>query len=58
MEGSVDHAGGWLASGENADTYSTTVPADMFHSRVAFCLKLHNQAVTVRPASPLLGGSE
>jgi 26S proteasome regulatory subunit N3 len=41
----IDHEGGFVQSKENMDVYSTTEPADAYHSRIAFCLNIHNEAV-------------
>ena len=43
IEASIDHEGGWLASKEVADVYSTEEPQAAFHARVAFCLDVHNE---------------
>ena len=49
IEASIEHEGGWLASKELADVYSTEEPQAAFHARVAFCLDVHNE---VRPPHP------
>ncbi|KAJ7567941.1 hypothetical protein O6H91_01G013100 [Diphasiastrum complanatum] len=41
----VDHANGWMQSKETGDIYSTQEPQLAFHSRIAFCLNTHNEAV-------------
>jgi 26S proteasome regulatory subunit N3 len=41
----IDHEQGFVRSKENMDVYSTTEPAEAYHSRVQFCLSVHNQAV-------------
>uniref|UniRef100_A0A7R9V4F1 PCI domain-containing protein n=1 Tax=Chlamydomonas euryale TaxID=1486919 RepID=A0A7R9V4F1_9CHLO len=41
----IDHEGGFMASKEVADVYSTGEPQAAFHARIAFCLDLHNEAV-------------
>lgn len=41
----IDHEGGFVRSNENLDVYSTTEPADTYHTRVQFCLNIHNEAV-------------
>lgn len=45
IEAVLDHASGWMQSHEVADVYSSTVPQQEFHSRITFCLDLHNEAV-------------
>eukprot|EP00246_Nothoceros_aenigmaticus_P010561 TRINITY_DN27189_c0_g1_i1.p1 TRINITY_DN27189_c0_g1~~TRINITY_DN27189_c0_g1_i1.p1 ORF type:complete len:482 (-),score=105.50 TRINITY_DN27189_c0_g1_i1:255-1637(-) len=41
----VDHGNGWMQSRETGDIYSTQEPQLAFHSRIAFCLNTHNEAV-------------
>lgn len=41
----IDHENGFVRSNENMDVYSTTEPADAYHTRVQFCLNIHNEAV-------------
>ncbi|KAL9358177.1 hypothetical protein Peur_051430 [Populus x canadensis] len=43
-EAKIDHANGWLTLKETGDIYSTAEPQAAFSSRIAFCLKLHNEA--------------
>lgn len=45
IEASVDHANGWMQSKEMGDIYSSNEPQVAFHSRIAFCLNTHNEAV-------------
>lgn len=45
IDASVDHAKGWMQSKETGDIYSTQEPQHAFHSRIAFCLNTHNEAV-------------
>lgn len=45
IEASVDHANGWMQSRETGDIYSSNEPQLAFHSRIAFCLNTHNEAV-------------
>ena len=45
IEASVDHANGWMQSKEMGDIYSSNEPQAAFHSRIAFCLNTHNEAV-------------
>jgi 26S proteasome regulatory subunit N3 len=41
----VDHKQGFVRSNENMDVYSTTEPTEAYHTRIQFCLGVHNQAV-------------
>jgi 26S proteasome regulatory subunit N3 len=41
----IHHEQGFVRSNENLDVYSTTEPTDAFHTRVQFCLNVHNEAV-------------
>eukprot|EP00270_Netrium_digitus_P009986 TRINITY_DN3070_c0_g2_i1.p1 TRINITY_DN3070_c0_g2~~TRINITY_DN3070_c0_g2_i1.p1 ORF type:complete len:479 (-),score=134.79 TRINITY_DN3070_c0_g2_i1:244-1572(-) len=45
IDAAVKHAEGWLESKESGDMYSSTEPQAAFHSRIAFCLNTHNEAV-------------
>jgi 26S proteasome regulatory subunit N3 len=45
IDASVDHSKGWMQSKETGDIYSTQEPQQAFHSRIAFCLNTHNEAV-------------
>lgn len=45
IEASVDHAKGWMQSREMGDIYSSNEPQLAFHTRIAFCLNTHNEAV-------------
>ncbi|KAH7435975.1 hypothetical protein KP509_06G086700 [Ceratopteris richardii] len=45
IEASIDHANGWMQSRETGDIYSSNEPQLAFHSRIAFCLNTHNEAV-------------
>ncbi|XP_024366248.1 probable 26S proteasome non-ATPase regulatory subunit 3 isoform X2 [Physcomitrium patens] len=45
IDASVDHSNGWMQSKETGDVYSTQEPQQAFHSRIAFCLNIHNEAV-------------
>lgn len=45
IEAVLDHTNGWMQSHEVADVYNSTVPQQEFHSRITFCLDLHNEAV-------------
>ncbi|OMO75482.1 hypothetical protein COLO4_26099 [Corchorus olitorius] len=45
IDATLDHANGWMVSKETGDIYSTNEPQIAFHSRIAFCLNMHNDAV-------------
>eukprot|EP00898_Chlorokybus_atmophyticus_P006198 jgi/Chlat1/657/Chrsp103S01055 len=45
IEATVSHESGWMQSKESTDIYSSQEPMLAFHSRVAFCLDIHNEAV-------------
>lgn len=45
IEAVIDHEGGFMASKDVADIYSTGEPQAAFHARIAFCLDLHNEAI-------------
>ncbi|KAG0457040.1 hypothetical protein HPP92_021865 [Vanilla planifolia] len=45
IDATIDHANGWMLSKETVDIYSTNEPQIAFHSRIAFCLNMHNEAV-------------
>eukprot|EP01112_Ceratiomyxa_fruticulosa_P020808 TRINITY_DN7190_c0_g3_i2.p1 TRINITY_DN7190_c0_g3~~TRINITY_DN7190_c0_g3_i2.p1 ORF type:complete len:503 (+),score=98.12 TRINITY_DN7190_c0_g3_i2:269-1777(+) len=45
IDATIDHQGGYIQSKENTDIYSTTEPHSAFHTRVRFCLEVHNEAV-------------
>ncbi|KAE8684465.1 putative 26S proteasome non-ATPase regulatory subunit 3 [Hibiscus syriacus] len=45
IDATLDHANGWMVSREIDDIYSTNEPQTAFHSRIAFCLNMHNEAV-------------
>ncbi|GLI66345.1 hypothetical protein VaNZ11_010128 [Volvox africanus] len=48
----IDHDGGFMASRERVDVYSTAEPQAAFHARIAFCLDLHNEAVKAMRFEP------
>lgn len=48
----LDHDGGFLATRELTDLYSTNEPQNAFHARIAFCLNLHNEAVKAMRFEP------
>ncbi|KAK8926059.1 putative 26S proteasome non-ATPase regulatory subunit 3 [Platanthera zijinensis] len=45
IDATIDHVNGWMISKETGDIYSTNEPQIAFHSRIAFCLNMHNEAV-------------
>ncbi|KAL4333043.1 hypothetical protein GQ457_07G021460 [Hibiscus cannabinus] len=45
IDATLDHANGWMVSREIADIYYTNKPQAAFHSRITFCLNMHNEAV-------------
>jgi 26S proteasome regulatory subunit N3 len=45
IDASVDHSKGWMKSKATGDIFSTREPQQAFHSRIAFCLNTHNEAV-------------
>lgn len=45
IDATIDHANGYMLSKETGDLYSTNEPQIAFHSRIAFCLNMHNEAV-------------
>ncbi|KAK8643020.1 hypothetical protein V6N13_012337 [Hibiscus sabdariffa] len=45
IDATLDHANGWMVSREIGDIYSTNKPQAAFHSRITFCLNMHNEAV-------------
>jgi 26S proteasome regulatory subunit N3 len=47
IDATIDHENRYLRSKELVDIYSTYEPQDIFHQRIKFCLKLHNDAVMV-----------
>lgn len=52
LDAVLDHAGGFLATRELTDLYSTNEPQSAFHERIAFCLNLHNEAVKAMRFEP------
>ncbi|KXZ51995.1 hypothetical protein GPECTOR_10g1017 [Gonium pectorale] len=48
----IDHEGGFVASRERVDVYSTCEPQAAFHARIAFCLDLHNEAIKAMRFEP------
>jgi 26S proteasome regulatory subunit N3 len=41
----IDHDGAFVSSRTREDVYSTYEPAQAFHTRIEFCLKLHDDAL-------------
>jgi len=41
----LNHEKRFMESRETADVYATTEPQHQFHSRISFCLEVHNQCV-------------
>ncbi len=48
----IDSAGGFMASRDRADVYSSGEPQAAFHARIAFCLDLHNEAIKAMRFDP------
>ena len=47
IEATLDHEKGFMQSKEILDVYATHEPQEVFHSRIAFCMSLHNDSVKV-----------
>jgi 26S proteasome regulatory subunit N3 len=45
IEATIDHEGSCLLSNRELDTYSTDAPQKNLHTRIAFCLTVHNDAI-------------
>ncbi|KAJ9463412.1 26S proteasome non-ATPase regulatory subunit 3 [Diplonema papillatum] len=45
IDAQIDHKTGVISSKEVGDIYSTSEPVAAFHKRIAFCLRVHNDAV-------------
>lgn len=45
IEATIDHEKGFMQSKEVLDVYATQEPQEVFHSRIAFCMSLHNDSV-------------
>jgi 26S proteasome regulatory subunit N3 len=45
IEATIHHEGGFVASKDNVDIYSTWEPLAAFHQRISFCLDIHNHSV-------------
>ena len=52
IEAKIDHANKWMTTNEASDIYSTFEPQQAFHSRIMFCLNLHNEAVKAMRYKP------
>lgn len=57
IDATLDHEAKCLMSTEVEDLYSTSAPQEAFHTRIEFCLDVHNEAVkSMRyPAEPMVG---
>eukprot|EP00013_Stygamoeba_regulata_P022732 CAMPEP_0177660212 /NCGR_PEP_ID=MMETSP0447-20121125/17899_1 /TAXON_ID=0 /ORGANISM="Stygamoeba regulata, Strain BSH-02190019" /LENGTH=499 /DNA_ID=CAMNT_0019165221 /DNA_START=63 /DNA_END=1562 /DNA_ORIENTATION=+ len=42
----IDHEGRFMKSQENPNVYNTEGPMDQYSSRIEFCLRIHDEAVT------------
>ncbi|KAF8543597.1 proteasome regulatory subunit C-terminal-domain-containing protein [Trichophaea hybrida] len=45
IEATLDHEKGFMQSKEVLDVYATQEPQEAFHSRITFCMSLHNDSV-------------
>jgi 26S proteasome regulatory subunit N3 len=45
IEATLDHEKGYMQSKEILDVYATQEPQEVFHSRISFCMSLHNDSV-------------
>jgi len=52
IDAKIDHTNQWMSTSEASDIYSTLEPQQAFHSRIMFCLNLHNEAVKAMRYSP------
>lgn len=52
VDAKLDHARGWMTTSEASDVYATFEPQQAFHSRILFCLNLHNEAVKAKRYKP------
>lgn len=39
----IDHEGGFMESAKPADVYATDEPRAAYHTRIAFCMDIHNE---------------
>jgi len=49
----LDHDAGTMTCNSVSDVYSTDEPLNAFHARIAFCLDVHNEAVTAIRHEPV-----
>ena len=47
VDASLNHGDAVMVSKDAGDIYSTVEPQAAFHSRIAFCLNTHNEAIKV-----------
>lgn len=52
IDAKIDHTNQWMVTSEASDIYSTFEPQQAFHSRIMFCLNLHNEAVKAMRYKP------
>jgi len=52
IDAKIDHTNQWMTTSEASDVYSTFEPQQAFHSRIMFCLNLHNEAVKAMRYKP------
>lgn len=45
IDATIDHKGQFIQSNDSIDLYSTSEPAEAFHKRITFCLKLHDECI-------------
>lgn len=45
IDAGVDHDGSFVKSKESGDIYASVEPQAAFHSRIAFCLNINNEAI-------------
>jgi len=45
IDATIDHDGAFIQSNDTIDIYSTNEPAEAFHKRITFYLKLHDECV-------------
>ena len=56
MDAALNHREQWMQSKDAGDIYSTVEPQAAFHSRIAFCLNTHNEAIKVGGVLGFWGG--
>lgn len=54
IDATLDHEKGYMQSKEVLDVYATQEPQEVFHSRITFCMSLHNDSVKVCPDIQLM----